>query len=171
MFTEVLIIIGPEFLLELEKLSLTPVFLLFRVSCYHLFSQSLSLVVLVSSQSSPISPRHTHTLTHSLPLTSAPDPPPARPALRCWCKCLLLRAAPRTVPCSPGQRLPSHIFVSPLHCLRSLCPCLVCSACLSPSRAALALLLPSRREEGTHTCSGEQALDLKSWLARVFRRF
>lgn len=112
MFTEVLIIIGPEFLLELEKLSLTPVFLLFRVSCYHLFSQSLSLVVLVSSQSSPISPRHTHTLTHSLPLTSAPDPPPARPALRCWCKCLLLRAAERRAPhqgrspAAPGSACP-----------------------------------------------------------------
>ena len=156
MFTEVLIIIGPEFLLELEKLSLTPVFLLFRVSCYHLFSQSLSLVVLVSSQSSPTSPRHTH--THSLtpfdqctrPSTSSPCSPllvqmPASPS------CRAPRPPPRTVPCSPGQRLPSHTFVSPLHCLRSLCPCLVCSACLSPSRAALALLLPSRREEGTHT--------------------
>lgn len=151
MFTEVLIVIGPEFLLELEKLSLTPVFLLFRVSCYHLFSQSLSLVVLVSSQSSPTSPRHTHTLTHSLPLTSAPDPPPARPALRCWCRCLLLRAAEHRAPHSPRRRLSSHTFMSLLHCFHFHCPCLVCSACPSPSRAALVLLLPSRKEEGTHT--------------------
>ena len=114
MFTDVLIIIVPEFLSELEKFSLTPVFL-FRVSCYHLFFQNLSLVVLVSSQSSPTSPpTHTHSLTpfdqRTRPSTSSPCSlflvqMPASPS------CRAPRPPPRTVPYSPGWLLSSRLRV------------------------------------------------------------
>lgn len=127
-------------------------------------SKSLSCSISVFSVIAYIPP--THTLTHWLPLTSAPDPPPARPALCSWCKCLLLRAAEHHAPhqgrspTAPGGFCP-HVSVSPPHCLHLHCPGLVCSACPSPSRAAL-VLLPAIEE-------GREDTQLLSWASTGLR--
>lgn len=164
MFTDVLIIIVPEFLSELEKFSLTPVFL-FRVSCYHLFFQNLSLVVLVSSQSSPTSPPHTHSLTdslwpahqtlHQLALLSVPG------ANACFSELQSTTPPTKDGPLQPRGGFCPHISVSPPHCLHLHCPGLVCSACPSPSRAAL-VLLPAIEE-------GRGDTQLLSWASTGLR--
>lgn len=109
MFTDVLIMIAPEFLSELA--SLTPVFLLFRVSCCHLFSQNLSCSISIFSVTAYIPPTHTPSLTacdqHTRGSTSSP-------CCLSLVQMLLLRAAehrppPRMVPCSPGQLLLPHL--------------------------------------------------------------
>ena len=135
-------------------------------------SKSLSCSISVFSVYIP--PPHTHSLTpfdqRTKPSTSSPCSlwmvqMPASPS------CRAPRPPPRTVPYSPGQLLFSHISVSPLHCLHFHCPGLVCSACPSPSHAVLVLLPAIEEGRGdTHSCSVEQALDLKSWLVPVFRR-
>ena len=136
MFTEVLIMIAPEFLSE--PASLTPVFLLFRVSCCHLFSQNLPLVAAASSQSSPASPAHTPALPACDQHTRASA------SLPCWLCLVQMPASPscrapppaKDGPCSPGQLLLPHLRAPtsppplslPLPALPCLSECFQCSS-------------------------------------------
>lgn len=105
MFTDVLIVITPEFLSEL--VSLTSIFPFFSVSYYHQFPQNLSLVVLLSC-SVIANITHTRALKHPHPRPSTTLPCSVFPVLtpvapRC-------RSPPGRSQPAPGSLCPTSLF-------------------------------------------------------------